>query len=380
MPETQKLYKRKPRHPKNNLIPFITKIADSVKLFSIILSVCTACLSVAKLAFTLSHRRKSLSNALLPPLRNIAIGIIIVTIITGCNPNPNPASTPNHNNSHSQLPQNNPAAKPPERIISTTPAITELLFDIGLGDKIIGDSQFTVYPPEAAKIEKIGGLYDRNDEKIISLAPDLVIFPVEDIQFDHELKQMKIRGLPVDHRSISGLLKSYELTGELFGGIYLENAVAKRQAIEHFLQECKLRAEGLKRLRVLAVIDRQRGTGRIENVFIAGTELFFSEVLNLAGGENAAANIGVPYPNISIEAIIDFKPDVIIDIQMLTEKDKTTEIMLRSDWDTLKDVVPAVQQGNVFILTDSYAAIPGPRTPLLIKKVREILDSCRKQK
>ncbi|MDR1291019.1 MAG: ABC transporter substrate-binding protein [Planctomycetaceae bacterium] len=293
------------------------------------------------------------------------IGAIIVTLIVGCDVN------------RGSLPKDNTDATTPERIISVTPSITELLFEIGLGDKIVGDSQFTVYPPEAAKIEKIGGLYDRNNEKIISLKPDLVIFPVEDVQFEQQLTQFNIGRLALDHRSISGLLESYELVGKRFGGEYLERAVSKRGEFEEFLRESKLRAEGLKRLQVMAVIDRQHGTGRISNVFIAGSELFFSEVLSLAGGENVAANVGVPYPNVSAEAIIDFNPDVIIDIQTMSLNDNSAENNSRKDWDTLKDVVPAIAKGNVFIINDSYASVPGPRVKLLIKRLREILDSCR---
>lgn len=338
MPETIKLYKTNHHTTKNNLNTQTKKIMKNFNLIFV---------------------------------RKILIWTIIVTIITGCSPTQNnPNQNPQQNNSTN-------TNTPPNRIISTTPAITELLFEIGLGDKIVGDSQFTTYPPEAEKIEKIGGLYDKNIEKIISLKPDLVICPIEDTQFQQQLKELKIKSLPVDHRSIAGLLESYELVGEFFDETCQNLATQKQQTFKNFLQENKTHADGLKKLRVLTVIDRQRGMGRIDNVFIAGTELFFGEVLSLAGGENVAANIGVPYPNISIEAIIDFNPDVIIDIQIIAENDKITEQMLRSDWEVLRDVVPAVKQDNIFILTDGYATIPGPRIPLLVKKIREILDSCR---
>ncbi|MDR2763264.1 MAG: ABC transporter substrate-binding protein [Planctomycetaceae bacterium] len=317
-------------------------------------------------------------------LFSVLAWIIIVTLIVGCGDNQNkPIINSNSNsksNSNRESAQGIAETKKLERIISTTPAITELLFEIGLGDKIVGDSAFTLYPPEAAKIEKIGGLYDRNNEKIISLQPDLVVFPFEDVQFDQKLAQYKIGRLAVDHRSISGLLESYELVGKLFGGDYLERARKKRREFEDFLRECKSQSEKLKKLRVLTIIDRQRGTGRIDNVFIAGADLFFSEILSLAGGENVASNLSVPYPNISTEAIIDFNPDVIIDLQVIPEDDKSMEKTLRSDWDTIKELVPAVKRGDIFIITDNYISIPGPRIPLIIKKFRKILDSCREKK
>ncbi|MDR1478058.1 MAG: helical backbone metal receptor [Planctomycetaceae bacterium] len=333
------------------------------------------CLAISETGGVIAERRNDCSNGKNDTRINggmlfrrvfVIWTIIIVTIIVaGCESNID------------SLPENSTPPKNPERIISTTPSITELLFEIGLGNKIVGDCQFTTYPPETAKIEKIGGLYDRNNEKIISLNPDVVIFSVEDVQFEKKLSQLGIGHLAVDHRSISGLLDSYELVGKLFGGNCLEQAIAKRHEFEEFLHDCKSQTEGLKRLRVLAVIDRQHGTGRISNVFIAGSELFFSEVLNLAGGENVAANVGLPYPGITTEAIIDFNPDIIIDIQATPENDKSTENLSRADWDTIKDVVPAIKKGNVFIIVDNYASIPGPRIPLLIKKLREILDSCR---
>ncbi|MDR1924864.1 MAG: ABC transporter substrate-binding protein [Planctomycetaceae bacterium] len=310
----------------------------------------------------------------------VLFGLFIATINVGCRQSDVGGVSNLPNRSTQQSAQKNIPQAAPQRIVSTTPAITELLFEVGLGDRVVGDSQFTVYPPEAAKIEKIGGLYDRNNEKILSLKPDLVIYPVEDVQFRQTLLEMGLVGLGVDHRSLAGVLESYELVGKCCGGDSLAIALDKRRVFENFLQECRDNSGSRERgrLGVLVCVDRQRGTNRIDGVYVAAKGTFFDEVINLAGGKNAVTKSILPYPNITAEAIIEFNPDVIIDIQVIriSQNNDNAIESLRNDWQTLHKSINAVKNNNVFIITDDYAPVPGPRTPLLIKKFREILDAC----
>ncbi|MDR0705527.1 MAG: ABC transporter substrate-binding protein, partial [Planctomycetaceae bacterium] len=94
----------------------------------------------------------------------------------------------------------------PQRLISTTPSLTELLFDIGIGDRIVGDSRFTTYPPETEKIEKIGGLYDGHWERIVELKPDLALILDKNENFLLRCQELGIESLAVDHASMEGVL------------------------------------------------------------------------------------------------------------------------------------------------------------------------------
>lgn len=258
------------------------------------------------------------------------------------------------------------AKKACHRIISTVPSITEVLFDIGAGDRIVGDSAFTIYPPEAAKIDKIGGLYDKSYEKIVSLKPDLVICLIEDIDFQRRLTGMGIEILNVDHRSLDGLLDSYDKIGRRLGGEPAEQATICRQKLRGTLDGLAAEAAKLSTVKALVCVDRSRETGRIQNLFIAGNSPFYNEVLRLAGATNAAASIDLPYASLSVEGVIDLAPDVILDLQ--TGGNVDTKRALK-DWNPLAGSVPAVKHGHVFVITDDYATIPGPRVALLVEKL-----------
>jgi iron complex transport system substrate-binding protein len=267
---------------------------------------------------------------------------------------------------------------PPQRIISTLPSITEVLFELGLQDRIVGDSSSTKYPPEAATIEKIGGLYDINREKIVSLKPDMIILSTENTALRQSLS---VPVLIVDHRTLSGVLDSYCVIGEIFGEDILSLAQKKQQELIHALNEWEAKTmaktNGRKPIRTLISIDRSYGTGKIQNLFVAGADSFLSEAVARAGGENVASSIASVIgslalaPQLSAEGVIHLAPDVIIDIQV-GGRDLT---LSESDWQSLGNSVPAVKNRRILTLTDDYASIPGPRTPMLIEKIALYFES-----
>lgn len=275
------------------------------------------------------------------------------------------------------------------RIVSTVPSITEVLFDIGAGDRIVGDSKFTVYPPEAAEIDKIGGLYDIDLEKIVSLRPDLVVTLVENDSLRTRLTSFGIKSISVDHRSFRGVLDSYETIGEAAGPEILENARLRQNELKQRVDAFEQESRQARPVRVLLCVDRTRGTGRIQNLYAAGTNPFYEEVLRLAGGINVASETGVPFPNLTAESVIHLAPDVIVELftgEGMTsatgldggEKQAFTERIL-ADWKTVPGKIPAVDREQVYVIMEDFATIPGPRTPLLIESLREILRKSRVQ-
>jgi len=279
--------------------------------------------------------------------------LFIPFLFLGCIP---PAASPERPNT------------PPQRIVSTMPSITEVLFDIGLGSKIVGDSSYTKYPPETARIEKIGGHFDMNREKIIALKPDLIIVLNENTPIR---QSSSIPVLTVNHCTLDGVLDSYLMIGELFCPEVLATAQQKRQELQARLDAFATQTQGRTPIRTLICIERSYGTGRIQNMFVAGTDSFLSEVVAKAGGENAAASIGLLAPMLSAEGVIHLAPDVIIDIQF-RGRDEAENV---SDWQSLGASVPAVKNRHILVLTDDFASIPGPRTPMLIEKIAQYFQT-----
>jgi iron complex transport system substrate-binding protein len=297
--------------------------------------------------------------------------VCFVFVGNGCVPN---SQTTPHTTSQT-VPQN----KPPQRLISTAPSITEILFDIGIGDRIVGDSRFTKYPPETEKIEKIGGLYDGNWEKIVELKPDLVLILAKNENFHLQCQKLGIESLAVDHGSMDGVLESYNLIGERFGTEVMQAAQTRKTALKETLCVLRSKGESLPPVRVLICIDRIRGSGQLQNLYVAGTNSYFQDAIRWAGGINVAETTNLEIPVLSAEGVTAMNPDVIIDLMIgvkvgVSEGDAGTEENdLIADWKTLGNEVNAVKTGRIYVLTEDYATIPGPRTPLFVEKLLEIL-------
>src|SRR5437868_2810407 len=94
------------------------------------------------------------------------------------------------------------------RIVTLAPSLREVLFDLGLGEHIVGVSRFDRYPPEAERIEKIGGFLDPNLEAIVRLTPDIVFILSEHSETGARLTKLHLKTFTVDHRSIRGIIDS----------------------------------------------------------------------------------------------------------------------------------------------------------------------------
>jgi len=100
------------------------------------------------------------------------------------------------------------------RIVSLAPSITESLFALGVGDQVVGVTRYCNYPPEARAKEKVGGYQDLNYEAVLALKPDLVVLLPEHDKASQDLENLGLNLLSVDHRSIEGILDSFDvLTG-----------------------------------------------------------------------------------------------------------------------------------------------------------------------
>jgi iron complex transport system substrate-binding protein len=262
------------------------------------------------------------------------------------------------------------------------PSITEILFDIGIGDRIVGDSKYTTYPPETKEIEKIGGLFDAGWDKIVDLKPDLLLMLVGKELFVTQAQKAGIEILLVDHQSMEGLLASYDLIGERFGSDVMQVAQTKKAILKEKLEAIQSKAAKFDPVRVLLCIDREWKGDQLQNIYVVGTSPYFQDAIRWAGGINVAETTGLAFPYMSTDEIRAINPDVIIDlmvsertarIETAAEISETEKNDFIDAWKTLGDTVNAVQTGRIHIITENYATVPGPRTPLFVEKLLEIL-------
>src|SRR6185503_19406380 len=107
--------------------------------------------------------------------------------------------------------------QPPRRIVSTAPSITELLYALGLGDRVVGVDRFSRYPPEAQRKAKVRDYVNPNLETIASLRPDLVIIPTNPVKLAERLAVLRLKVLEIDQDTIAKLYESFRMVGQATG-------------------------------------------------------------------------------------------------------------------------------------------------------------------
>jgi len=257
----------------------------------------------------------------------------------------------------------------PRRIASTAPCITETLFELGLGDRVVGVTQFCKFPPEAATREKIGGHLDMNFEKLVALKPDLVIMLDSHEDTRAKLEQLDIPTLTVNHRSIDGLLDSMVEIGRRCGAE--DRAQSRVAAIRQRIDLLAAKTADLPRPRVLVAVDRTLGAGRIEDLYISGNEGHLNYIVELAGGKNVYEG-GIRFPVVSCESIIKMNPEIVLDFVSEAAVAQHGQQSILADWRQVAQV-DAVRNNRVYVVADDHATIPGPNFVDVVETVAKLI-------
>lgn len=249
---------------------------------------------------------------------------------------------------------------PALKIVSLSPATTEILFALGLDKEIIGVSTFCNYPPQARTKEKIGTFSQANIEKIIFLKPDIIFCTgLEQAPTVTKLRQIGLKVCVSDPATIEGLFASILEIGRL-----TDREEKALELVEH------MRA-GLKEIEadVLATAAREKPSVFVEfwhdPLMSAGKGSFIDEIITLAGGINIAGGMPRPFGTFSPEQVLKHDPDVII-LGYMTPGLPGSFLEGRPGWRNLS----AVRSGHVYSDIDPDIILrPGPR---LIEGAKEI--------
>ena len=242
----------------------------------------------------------------------------------------------------------------PQRVISLSPNLTEMIYDMGAQDQLVGDTDYCKFPPDAQKKEKIGGWVNPNIEKMVSLKPDLIVALKFHDKAVNTLKKLKMNVVVLNCDSVEDILAAYTQLGKLLG--HEKKAEAARQSLIARLEKIKQRAGGKKPLAVLFVVGRTPGT--VDQVYAVGGKNFINELIVMAGGVNVMADAMTGYPLVSKEELIQRNPDLIVD-SVLSHELKARKVENQSAWDQMP-VLKAVQQKHVYYFLDEDFLIPGP--------------------
>ena len=257
------------------------------------------------------------------------------------------------------------AQAPPQRIISIIPSVTEMLFAIGAGPRVIGVGNFDRYPPEALTRTKVGGLIDPDVERIIQLKPDLVVVYGTQSDLRTQMDRAKIPIFLYQHAGLPDITQTIRELGSRIGSTKESNDLANR--IEDEVSQVRKRVAGRARPRTLLVFGRDAET--LRGIYASGAVGFLNDMLEAAGGTNVFADVNRQSIQATSELAIARAPEVIIEIGADTASASGRNLRA---WDALGSV-PAVRNKRIYLLTGDGMMNPGPRISQAVRRVAEVL-------
>jgi iron complex transport system substrate-binding protein len=252
------------------------------------------------------------------------------------------------------------------RIVCAAPSVTEIVFALGIGERVVGISDFSTFPPEARTVAHIGGLINPNKEKITSLQPDLLIIQGQNESLARFCEEHQVRFLSIEINTLEDIWTAIHTIGQTLRAE--EKASALIQKIKDDLHDIKGRIQNRPLKKVFLTLGHTPGD--LTGLMTTGSGTFLHELVSVAGGKNIFSDASGLYPQISKESLVKRQPEVILEVipgGIPEEKLK----LLKKDWSQLP-MLPAVKSGNIHFLTEDFLLIPGVRIARTVRRFAEI--------
>src|SRR5882672_3518499 len=235
-----------------------------------------------------------------------------------------------------------------ERIVSLAPNLTEIVFAVGAGDRLVGRTRYCDYPPEVKNVAEIGDTMTPSIERVIALKPQVVLVSTASQleAFTKQLDQQKIAVYVTNPRSLDEVLRSITTLGDLFG---------TRDRAEKLVADLGLRADA-----VTAAVGATKPITVFyqvsdEPLYTIGRESYLTDLVQRAGGVSVTADVPSAFPRFSDEAALAARPEAIIlpTGGSMGTANSTVAAPLKNS--------PAALNNRVFKINEDHLSRPGPR-------------------
>jgi len=255
-----------------------------------------------------------------------------------------------------------------ERIIALSPSINEIIYALGDGDKIVGNTEYCNFPENAKTKAKVGGYFSPNLEKIVSLRPDIVIMLESSKKLSLKLHKLGIKTQILKLTKLEEIQNSIKIIGKLLN---------KQKEASIILNDIAFRLQNIKKIvsdkKILIVISAY---GSIEKrVFVVGQNLYFDDIINISGNINALQSKRKGQPVLNVENIIATNPDIVILLSPMREQRGISIEDIKKPWLTLP--INAVKKNNIYVADKPYCAIASDRLVYFLEDFKEYLTDVK---
>lgn len=238
---------------------------------------------------------------------------------------------------------------PVRRVVSLAPNLTEIVFALGAGDRLVGVTRYCDRPPAARKIRSIGGFVDPHLETIVGLRPDLVLATKNSgaLAAVRRLEQLGLRVYWARIQTLDEILRTMTHVGALLGLSTRADELVR--SLRRESAQLRAKRQGRPRRRVLLIVGHNP-------LIAAGRGSYGGQLLALLNLANAVGKSAVAYPTLGPEAVVALDPDVIIDAVVGHEKGPS----LTARWKRFASL-RAVRTSQLLRPPDDFLLRPGPR-------------------
>ncbi len=260
---------------------------------------------------------------------------------------------------------------PPERIVSLSPAVTEMLFAVGAGDRVVGRTSYCDYPPEALEVPEVGTFTTPSTERVLELQPDLCI-GVRGVSKD-SIQALRSVGLRVIAYDPSGVEKALGIMERL--GHLMQDKPSAVPVVDDLRARVEaVRVAGLelpRKPRILVGV-------QFEPLYAAGPGTHIHDMIEIAGGENTGADSEMLWPQYSLERMVENDPEVIVGTPSMGDYSEEGFLEFLSGLDGW-DATTAVREGNAIMVADDILTLPGPRMVDGLEELAAIINDVARE-
>ncbi len=255
-----------------------------------------------------------------------------------------------------------------DRIIALSPAINEIIFTLGHGNKIVGNTTYCKFPKQSQDIAKVGGYFSPSVEKILNLKPDIVIMQENNLDLSHKLEKIGIKTKVVKIDTIESIKNTISDLGEM-----LDNKTKADEIIGEINDSLKSLKGIVENKKIIIPIGYN--TDLSKEIYVVGQNLYFDDIIEASGNQNALQSSRKGQPVLNMEKILKINPDIVIILSPLMVEKGLSKEELINPWKQLP--INAAKTDAIYVQTGDYAGIPSDRIVQFIKDFKGFLVETR---